>query len=106
MLIISTIKEVPSTKALSIVRAIYLIPGIVCAAILAGSGVNIDITTVSTTIHNVNTTETWTQSDNTSIVLLNPVWILVHGMIFVVLTIYVILQMLTLLTKHDPRGAK
>lgn len=118
MLIISSIKEVPTTKAGSISRAIYLMPGMFCAAILAGSGVNIDMenTTVSTnstiteTIFNATTnakiTNATTATNNTTtetnvITLQNPVWILVHFMIFAVLGVYVVNQVLMLLTKLD-----
>ena len=53
MLIISVVKEVPDKKSQSILRSMWLIPGIICAALLMSSGVNITmdtITTVNTTI--------------------------------------------------------
>lgn len=103
MLIISTIKEVPTTKASSIVRAIFLIPGIICAAVLAGSGTSIitDTVTTTNTIRNVNTTEVWTETttQDKSIELQSTVWITVHQMIFLVLIVYVINQIFILFTK-------
>lgn len=103
MLIISTVKEVPSEKSGSIVRGIYLIPGIICAFILASSGVSIttDSTTTTNTITAINTSEVWTEQINqtNSIVLKNEVWVSVHLMIFLILLLYVIIQILTLLTK-------
>ena len=105
MLIISTIKEVPAGKALSITRCIYFIPCIVAAGILANSGVDITINTVdtSTLIQNVNSTETWTQLDvqANKIILQNPAWILIHIMMFIVMIVYVITQLLILFTKSD-----
>ena len=105
MLIISTIKEVPSGKVLSITRSIYFVPGIICAAILANSGVDITINTVDTNnlIHNVNSTETWTEvtQQTNKIILQNPVWILVHVLMFIVMVVYVITQLLSLFTKHE-----
>lgn len=103
MLIISTIKEVPTEKSGSIVRGIWLIPGLICAFILASSGINIitENTTTSNTITSLNTTEVWTEvvSTNSLIELQNPVWVTVHVLIFTVLLIYIILQILTLFTK-------
>lgn len=101
MLIISVIKEVPMTKSLSIVRAIYLIPGMICAGLLSGSGVNIITNLTTTTTRNVNTTEVWTETINQQIPLQNDVWILVHLMIFLVLFFYVVQHLLILFTKHD-----
>jgi len=103
MLIISTIKEVPSEKSHSIVRAIYLIPGILAAILLASSGVNIEITDVTTTntITALNTSEVFTEAITTSslIELQNPVWVSFHFLLAAVLMVYVINQMLILFTK-------
>lgn len=105
MLIISTIKEVPSGTSLAIARAIYLIPGIICAAILASSDVSIAVNTVTTSnvIKNLNTTEVYTEAttQSNSIILQNSVWITVHMLIFFVLIIYVFQQIFILLAKKD-----
>ena len=113
MLIISSIKEVPTSKAGSISRAIYLMPGMFCAAILAGSGVNIDMATttnteiINATTYNATGSLTSTVLTNSTapvtsyVVLQNPVWVLVHFMIFAVLAVYVTNQILMLLTKLD-----
>ena len=103
MLIISTVKEVPSVKSHTIVRAIYLIPGIIATIVLASSGVNIitaDITTTNT-ITALNTSEVFVEaiSTSTQIVLQNPIWISFHFLLAAVMTIYVINQMLILFTK-------
>ena len=105
MLIISTIKEPPTTKPLAISRSIWMIPGIICAFILAGSGINIvtESTDTSNTIKDINSSEVWTEttSQTKAIVLQSEVWITFHMLIGVVLTIYVIQQLLTLLIKHN-----
>lgn len=105
MLIISVVKEIPSTKSLAIARSIFLIPGMVAAAILATSGVNIQVANVATSnlIRSINTTQTWseTTSQINNIVLQNPVWQTFHMLIFLVLLVYVITQMLNLFTKYD-----
>ena len=103
MLIISTIHEVPSQKSHSIVRAIYLIPGIICAMILASSGINIiaaDITTINTILA-VNTTEVFIENVTSSSVieLQNPIWVPFHFMLSAVMAIYVINQILILFIK-------
>ena len=102
MLIISTIRETPFTKSQSIARAIYLVPGIVCAMILAGSGVNITLETVST-VNLTNATASnstifiETADTTAAFVLLNPVWGAIHYMIGLVMVVYVVNQMLMLL---------
>lgn len=101
MLIISTIKEIPMTKALTIARSIYLIPGILCAGILSTVGRDITLPTVSTnsTTIAVNSSEVFTEinTQTQTMTLLDPVWIWVHIMISLVLTFYVISQVLILM---------
>lgn len=103
MLIISTVKEIPTEKSGSIVRGIWLIPGLICAFVLASASVNIatEDSTVTNTILDVNSTNVWTETVQTSshIELQDPVWVGVHILIFSVLLIYIILQIVTLFTK-------
>ena len=102
MLIISAIKtEIPTTKSLSIVRAIYLIPGAICALLLATSGVVVLSSDTTNTIVAVNTTEVWTESISNTVELQNPIWGAVHVMIFVVIMIHVVTQTINLFTKTD-----
>ena len=109
VLIVSVIKEVPITRSLAIVRAIFLIPSIIACGILASSGVNIDVATVTTSnlIRSVNTTQVWTEttSQTNQIILQNNIWIPFHFLLFIVLTFYVIQQILFLLTKPPKQGA-
>jgi hypothetical protein len=99
MLIISTIKEVPTERSGSVLRGIWLVPGIICAFILSSSGIIIVTSDVTNTIVAVNTTEVWTETISSSISLQNPIWVTVHMLIFFVLIVYVIIQVLTLFTK-------
>lgn len=106
MLIISTIKEVPATKSQSILRSIYFIPGILCAVLLAGSGVDITfetVSTINTITDNATSTVVFTEDilRTEKITLVDPVWVTVHIMIFMVLLVHVVLQMLMLLTKIE-----
>jgi hypothetical protein len=105
MLIISVVKEIPTTKSLAIARSIFLIPGMVAAAVLASSGVNIQVANVATSnlIKSINTTQTWTETTTqiNNIVLQSQVWQMFHMLIFLVLVVYVITQMLSLFLKYD-----
>lgn len=109
MLIISVIKtNVPNDTPLSIIRVIFLLPGIFCAGILSSSGVNIttENSNTSNIIKDLNNTDTWqeTTTQTSKFVLINYVWIIVHFLIFITLCIYVIQQVLILLTKHPKEG--
>ncbi len=104
MLIISTIKEVPSGKSQSILRSMYLIPGIFCALLLATMGVDLTfetISTVNTITDNQTSTIIFTEdiTKETVITLQDAVWGTVHMLIFFILLVHVVVQMLTLLTK-------
>jgi len=101
MLIISVIKEVPSTKALSIVRAIYLFPSVFAAGILAQISPTIVLPSVTNTILAVNTTEVFEETIDASIVIQSNVWITFHVLLMLVMMIYIITQMLILLTRHE-----
>src|SRR3990167_192393 len=102
MLIASTIKEVPTSRSSSLVRAVYLIPGFISAIYLAGSGVNVDLQTVETSTNSTVTETIFNATDNTKItnattitnstrqdtnfiVLQDPVWITLHFLIAAVL---------------------
>jgi len=105
LLIISAFRETPVTKSQSIVRAMYLIISIVAVMILAGSGINIEMedVTINSTLINVNTTETWTETvtESHGFSLNNSVWIPFHYMLAAVMLVYVILQFLILFTKVE-----
>ena len=100
MLIISTIREADLGKALSIIRAIYMIPGIICASVLANAGTSITFPSQSSVLI-TETNATVTQTIASQVVLINPAWILIHYMIMAILVVYVISQMLILLTKIE-----
>ncbi len=101
MLIISTIKEVPMTKALSIVRAIYLIPGVISAGVLSQIGPVIVLPSVTNTILAVNTTEVFQETIDAQITLQSEVWITFHFMLMLTMLVYIITQFLLLMTKKE-----
>ena len=103
MLLISIVKDIPTTKILAVARSVYMIPGMVASGILATSGINIQVATVDTSnlIRSINTTQTWTETTNqiNNIVLQNPAWQMFHMLIFLVMLAYVITQILNILLK-------
>lgn len=105
MLIISSIKEIPNTRASSIIRAIYLIPGMIAAAFLSGTGQKIIFNTVLTnstaSFPNGTIIQNMSQSSADFIVLQSPVWGYLHMLIMLVLFIFVINQIYNLLTKPE-----
>ena len=101
MLIISTIRDVPITKALSIVRAVYLIPGVIAAAVLQNVGPNIVMPEVANTIVAVNTTEVFVETINAQIVLQSEVWTLFHLMLMLIMMVFILTQFLILMTRHE-----
>lgn len=101
VLIISVIKEVPNTKSLSIVRAIYLIPSIIAAGVLTQIGPSISTTSVQNTITALNTSEVFQEVITTEITIQNDIWALFHLMLFLVMMIYVISNILLLATRRE-----
>uniref|UniRef100_A0AAT9JAR8 ORF61 n=1 Tax=Nitrosopumilaceae spindle-shaped virus TaxID=3065433 RepID=A0AAT9JAR8_9VIRU len=110
VLIVSAVKEIPDSRVLSLVRVIYLFPGIIALMILASSGINIDVNTVTTNnlIKSINTTQTWTEATTQSntIILQNPVWSMFHWLLAITLIFYMIKQILNLLTKAPAQGVR
>lgn len=105
MLIISTIKEIPNTKASSIIRSIYLIPGMIAAAWLARTGENVTFNTIltnsTTTVSNSSTVWTEITSQSNFIVLQSEVWGYFHLMIMLVLFAFIINQIVNFMTKPE-----
>ena len=117
MLIITTIRNpTEKTRRLALVRAGYMFPGIITAIILAGSGVSIYIgdsttTTNNTSIYEVldntnavvtlNSTVTETVATTNQFILQNPVWVMFHYMLALVMISFVFIQVLTMFTAKD-----
>lgn len=109
MLIITTIRSPnDKTRRLALVKAGYMFPGIICAIILAGSGVEILLdsgTTVITNVYNGSSglllNNSTTVSTPNKIVLQNPVWVPFHYMLAAVMISFVFIQVLTMLTAKD-----
>ena len=82
-----------------------MMPGIISSGILGMSGPNIIFQTASTinTIKSINTTQVWTEATTQTnlIPLQNPMWQTFHFMIMITLLVYVIIQVVILLSKHE-----
>ncbi len=117
MLIITTIRTpMEKTKKLALVRAMYMLPGIICAILLAGSGTSVFL---GSTTSNTNQTETFQVLNNVSqvvtlnsntttsiitsseFVLQNPVWVTFHYMIALIMIIFIFIQVFTMLTARE-----
>lgn len=117
MLIITTIRSPnDKTRRLALVKAGYMFPGIICAIILAGSGVSIYLgdsttTTNNTSIYEVldntnavvtlNSTVSETVVTSTTFVLQNPIWVSFHYLLALVMISFVFIQVLTMFTAKD-----
>lgn len=104
MLIISSFKETPMTVSQSAVRVIWLIPSMICAFVLANAGVDIYLSTetlADQVLDSNNVVVTLTDVTTDKITLLNPIWVTMHLLFFIILLLYVITNILTLFMKRD-----
>ena len=100
MLIISTIREAPQTKSQSFTRAMYLIPSIVCAFLLAGMGETVGLYDMTHEEIHPNT-EITTIHEHYQVSLVNPIWITLNFMIAIIMLFHFIMQTLQLLLFRD-----
>ena len=100
MLIIMGVKGLPEERSRInvLAGAVFLIPGLICAPVLATSGINIQTSHTNDIIKDLNNTRTWSDTETTNIVLQNPIWVGIHMMIFFVLLFYIIRQFMLFLT--------
>jgi len=84
-------------------KIIWLIPCLFTAYILAGAEADVTLDSGTTTSINVNlnTTEAWqeTITHTAKFTLLNDVWSAVHFLFFIIILIYILLNVIILLTK-------
>ena len=106
MLISSAFRDLPSTKSQSAVRAIWVIPCIITLGMLANAGdtINFDVvSTINTITDNATSTVVFTEdiTKTTTITLVQPVWIVLHLLFFIMMIIYFIWNILQLFVKRD-----
>jgi len=102
VLIISVIKtDIPDSKPHAIARVIWLIPGIIAIGILSGVGEGIILESITTETEILNGTVlvNATSIQTKEITLLQPFWILFHLALMLILIMFVIMQVLIILTK-------
>lgn len=99
MLIISAVRGLPEERSRinTLAQAVFLIPSLICAPVLATSGVNIQIQHTNDIIKDLNNTRTWSDISTNNIVLQNPIWVLIHMMLFFTILMFIIRQILLLL---------
>ncbi len=107
MLIISAFRSADTEKSQSATRVIWMIPSIFAAFMLASAGADIYLDGETTTLEYevlnstnsiivLNSTETVVNK----ITLLQPVWVTFHIMFFLVMLIFVIINILNAFTKR------
>ncbi len=108
-LIASSFKESTGTASkVSVVKAIWIIVPIIAMYMLASAGALIhlqDESSVTTIGYNVTNGDILTNSTETTpakqISLVQPVWVTLHWMMFMVLILYFMWNMLRLFTQRD-----
>jgi hypothetical protein len=103
-LILSAFRQVPDERSQSGVRVIWLIPSLIASYMMANAGGQIDFTTkvVSEIGYNVTDSTIISNSTVTTIETMNlvqPVWVTLHFLLFIMLLIYVIWNIINMLTK-------
>ena len=102
-MIISAFKSSGTAGESNTLKIIWLIPCLYCAYILAGAGTDITLESGTTTSinTNLNTTEVWSEAitHTAKYTLINDVWAIVHLLFFLILLVYILLNIVTLFTK-------
>lgn len=102
-LIVSAFRSVPTTQSQSMTRVIWLVPSMFCAYILASAGsyIYMPSETITNLTRNLNTTEVWSETiqKTSSMQLLDPIWVTIHMMFFLILMLYIIINIIIMLTR-------
>jgi len=102
-LIASSFKESTGTASkISVVKAIWIIVPIIAMYMLASAGAQINFIEQTTLNYNVTSNTLVSNSTITdTVTLVNPVWVTLHWMMFMVLILYFMWNMLRLFTQRD-----
>jgi len=110
-MIVSILVEPPTSKSLSSARVVWLVPSIICLSVLsyAGTAITLESDISTETIIGYNTTNTnqiilnstTTLTTSPQYTLIEPVWVTIHYLLVIVMIVYVLIQILQLLTKTD-----
>ena len=97
--ITSAFRDIPSQKDQSVGRVIWLIPSAICILVLGSAVDSVSLEDSTNTIIDLNTTNVWTESIDNTVQFIDPVWIVIHGMFFMILVIYIITNAINLFVK-------
>lgn len=98
LLISSAFREIPTSKAGSIARTIWVTLSLIATTLLTNSGPTVTLQT--STLTNLNTTII-TSETNTITMPDASVWIMFHVLLSIALILFIIFQLLYLATKKD-----
>ena len=102
-LIVSAFRSGSGGSESNTLKIIWLIPCLFTAYILAGADdeITLDSGTTTSINTNLNTTEVWSEAitHTSKYTLLNDVWSTVHLLFFIIILIYILLNIIMLLTK-------
>ncbi len=97
----SAFRDIPSQKSQSVGRVVWLIPSAIMLLVLGTAVTEITFEDSTNFIFNVNTTEAYTEDIDNKVMLINPVWVSIHLMFFMVMVIYIITNVLNLFAKKE-----
>jgi len=111
VLIISILLNPPTSRSLAGARSVWLTPSILCMGLLMFASGNITTEYTDSTVTNLgynatNSTQlisnsTLTTTETNKYILVDPVWGAVHMGLFTNMIIYVLIQILQILTKPE-----
>jgi len=107
LLMVSVLMNPPTSRSLAGARSVFLSPSIICMGLLIFASGNITMNYIDETTIGYNATNTnqvITNSTTTStdkFILVDPVWTYVHIGFFMILIVYVFIQILQILLKPE-----
>ena len=111
LLMVSVLMNPPTSQSLAGARSVFLSPSIICMGLLIFASGNVTMEYKDTTInelgYNVTNTNqiisnsTTTINETDKFILVDPVWTYVHMGFFMILIVYVLMQILQILYKPE-----
>lgn len=110
LLMVSVLMNPPTSQSLAGARSVFLSPSIICMGLLifASGDITLGYTDSTETTLNYNVTSNTLVSNSTTtinetekFILVDPVWTYVHMGFFMILIVYVLMQILQILYKPE-----
>lgn len=98
------------SNKMTLVRSMYVIPGLICFLLIAGSGVNftteyedsiVNEFTINGTTGATITNSTVITNETGKFILENPIWILLHWLFAAILLLYLLTQILQMFQEKN-----